>query len=506
MFQQGQSPIIAGQTAYNTAYNTTFPATWPNWGVSRISDYAISFQKPDGTIVSNFPMNPKAIQDEMGEVFDDYGRMSAKLGLELPFTTALNQTFVLQNYVDPPTEIVKNGGVQIWKITHNGVDTHPIHFHLFEVQVLNRVGWDGFIYLPDPNELGWKDTVRVSPLEDTIVALRVTAPIVPFAVPDSVRPLNPAYPIGSTTGFTNIDPLTGQPLAVPTTNILYNFGNEYVWHCHILSHEENDMMRSIVLSTECTNYDAIRALVREYYLNILGREPEPAGWDYWTNEICRISTALGIYIGEGFQAEAKFFFNSAEYLALNKNDNDFVTDLYKTFFLRTPSPAEVASWVAQLNAGLTRNMLITSFAYSPEFTSYMTSLFGPDTTRPENNLLNDLYRGFLSRFPDTGGYNSFLLQMRIAQCQGAQAVRDLCYQISLAFIQSAEYTARNRTNEEYVEDLYNAILRRGADPAGYLAWVNNLNTMSRQQVLQAFTNSTEFQTRVDAVIAAGCLQ
>ena len=43
-------------------------------------------------------MKPKAIQDEMGEVFDDYGRMSAKLGLELPFTTALNQTFVLQNY------------------------------------------------------------------------------------------------------------------------------------------------------------------------------------------------------------------------------------------------------------------------------------------------------------------------------------------------------------------------------------------------------------------------
>jgi FtsP/CotA-like multicopper oxidase with cupredoxin domain len=246
VFQQGQNPIIVGQTAYNSAYNTTFPATWPNWGVARISDNAISFQTPDGTIVSDFPLNPKAIQDEMGEVFDDYGRMSAKLGLELPFTTAQNQTFVLQNYVDPPTEIVQNNQIQIWKITHNGVDTHPIHFHLFEVQVLNRVGWDGFIYLPDPNELGWKDTVRVSPLEDTIVALRAVVPTVPFAVPDSVRPLNPAYPLGSTTGFTNIDPLTGQPLATPTTNILYNFGNEYVWHCHILSHEENDMMRSIV--------------------------------------------------------------------------------------------------------------------------------------------------------------------------------------------------------------------------------------------------------------------
>jgi hypothetical protein len=45
------------------------------------------------------------------------------------------------------------------------------------VQLLNRVGWDGIIRKPDANELGWKDTVRVSPLEDTIVALR---PVVPF--------------------------------------------------------------------------------------------------------------------------------------------------------------------------------------------------------------------------------------------------------------------------------------------------------------------------------------
>ncbi len=186
-------------------------------------------------------MEPKAIQDEMGEVFDDYGRMSAKLGLELAFTNAGIQTFILQNFVDPPTENLSNGEVQIWKITHNGVDTHPVHFHLFEVQVLNRVGWDGFIYLPDANELGWKDTVRISPLEDTIVAVRAKAPTLPFPVPESIRPLNPAFELGSTQGFSNIDPFTGQPTT--TVNQMTNFGWEYVWHCHILSHEESDMMR-----------------------------------------------------------------------------------------------------------------------------------------------------------------------------------------------------------------------------------------------------------------------
>jgi FtsP/CotA-like multicopper oxidase with cupredoxin domain len=254
VFATGQEPIIVGQSAYDTVYNKTFPATWPNWGVSRITDNSLSFMRVDGSIVSNYPMKPKAIQDEMGEVFDEYGRMSAKLGLELAFTTAGIQTFILQNFIDPPTEVVAKDQVQIWKITHNGVDTHPVHFHMFEVQVLNRVGWDGFIYLPDPNELGWKDTVRVSPLEDTIVAIRPAQFTFPFTVPESIRPLNPSQFMGSTVGFSNIDPWTGALLEVdgdaglPTVNQMYNFGHEYLWHCHILSHEESDMMRPIVLN------------------------------------------------------------------------------------------------------------------------------------------------------------------------------------------------------------------------------------------------------------------
>ena len=124
------------------------------------------------------------------------------------------------------------------------MDTHPIHFHLFDVQLINRVGWDGIIRPPDDNELGWKDTVRVSPLEDTIVALRPVAPKLPFGLPDSVRPLNPTHADRlDAWASRNIDPPTGQAITSPITNQMVNFGWEYVWHCHILSHEEMDMMR-----------------------------------------------------------------------------------------------------------------------------------------------------------------------------------------------------------------------------------------------------------------------
>jgi len=257
-FAASQNPIIVPEARYNEAYNATFPVD----PFVRIYQTAKTFLTIAGNSVS-IDFKPKAIQDEMGEAFDfEYGRMSGKLGLELPGTNAGNQNFVLQNYIDPVTENVEveaeplapvqADGTQIWKITHNGVDTHPIHWHLFDVQLINRVGWDNGVRPPDDNELGWKDTVRVSPLEDTIVALRPIKPKAPFGVPESIRPLDPTMPIGSPAGFSNIDPFTGQPLSPVTTNQLTNFLWEYVWHCHILSHEEMDMMRPMSANVPST--------------------------------------------------------------------------------------------------------------------------------------------------------------------------------------------------------------------------------------------------------------
>jgi hypothetical protein len=195
--------------------------------------------------------------------FDEFGRMTANIGLEAVPATPAAQNVVLYPFVNPPTELIDatnlpkgsvNGitmtpissgsdGTQIWKITHNGVDTHPIHFHLYDVQVLNRVTWDNIIIPPDATELGWKDTIRVSPLEDTIVALRPIIPYVPFEVPNNVRLLNPMMPAGDTSMFNNVD-ANGNPTTA-IINKLVNFGWEYTYHCHILSHEEMDMMRPV---------------------------------------------------------------------------------------------------------------------------------------------------------------------------------------------------------------------------------------------------------------------
>ncbi|MFA5111196.1 MAG: multicopper oxidase domain-containing protein, partial [Desulfobaccales bacterium] len=246
-FAASQPPPIIPQPVYGPAYGQTFPATY-----ARIQSTSLTYTDFGNTVATEHPILPKALH----ELFDDFGRMNSILALELPFTNMLTQTTLPFKYIDPPTEggdpvqfpgaqPINNGDTQIWKITHNGVDTHSVHFHLVNVQVINRVGWDGAITPPDPNEQGWKETVRMNPLEDVIVAAKFTLPTVPFAVPNSVRLLDPTSPPDSTAQFSNFDAL-GNPIVI--YNRLFNFGWEYVWHCHLLGHEENDMMRPIAVN------------------------------------------------------------------------------------------------------------------------------------------------------------------------------------------------------------------------------------------------------------------
>ena len=109
----------------------------------------------------------------------------------------------------PITEKPVLGSTEIWELVNLTEDTHPIHLHMVRFQILDRRKFDTFEYLskgtmrftapampPSPSDSGWKDVVRADPG-------LVTRIIVPFE------------------GFTG----------------------RYVWHCHLLEHEDNEMMR-----------------------------------------------------------------------------------------------------------------------------------------------------------------------------------------------------------------------------------------------------------------------
>jgi spore coat protein A len=122
-----------------------------------------------------------------------------------PVLMLLNGTYWHQ----PITEKPVLNTTEIWTLVNPTDDAHPIHLHLVRFQLLDRRRFDIFSYTskrelkftgprvpPEPWELGWKDTVRAAPGMVTRIIARFE-------------------------GYTG----------------------RYVWHCHILEHEDNEMMR-----------------------------------------------------------------------------------------------------------------------------------------------------------------------------------------------------------------------------------------------------------------------
>jgi len=109
----------------------------------------------------------------------------------------------------PVTETPTLDTVEIWSLINLTEDVHPIHLHLVRFQILDRRPFDQFHYFmkgelkylgaplpPDPREAGWKDTVSAHPQMVTRIIARFEG-----------------------------------------------YAGRYVWHCHILEHEDNEMMR-----------------------------------------------------------------------------------------------------------------------------------------------------------------------------------------------------------------------------------------------------------------------
>ncbi|GAA3422550.1 multicopper oxidase family protein [Streptosporangium vulgare] len=96
---------------------------------------------------------------------------------------------------DPITENPVLNSIEVWELYNFTTDAHPIHIHEVQFQVVDRQPVGGSPRPPEPWERGFKDTVIAPPGEITRVKAKFDLP------------------------------------------------GRYVWHCHILGHEDNEMMR-----------------------------------------------------------------------------------------------------------------------------------------------------------------------------------------------------------------------------------------------------------------------
>jgi spore coat protein A, manganese oxidase len=114
-----------------------------------------------------------------------------------------------KRFMDPISEDPQKGSTEIWEFVNTTLDAHPIHLHAVHFQLLDRRSFDvarerrthevvftGKALQAAPEEQGWKDTILCPPRQ-------VTRIIIPF---------------------------NGEP-------------GRFVWHCHMLEHEDNEMMR-----------------------------------------------------------------------------------------------------------------------------------------------------------------------------------------------------------------------------------------------------------------------
>ena len=174
------------------------------------------------------------------------------------------------------TEMPRVGSTEVWEIINLTADAHPIHLHLVQFQLLNRQNFNvnnyngaynaafpGGMYMPaygppmaygmpnadgalggnpaitpylqgpatppEPNEEGWKDTVIMYPGQVTRVVVRWAPQDVPVGG------------VGAGTNRYPFDPTAG--MKVKRDRYGYPGGPGYVWHCHIIDHEDNEMMR-----------------------------------------------------------------------------------------------------------------------------------------------------------------------------------------------------------------------------------------------------------------------
>jgi spore coat protein A, manganese oxidase len=157
---------------------------------------------------------------------DPLGRLQTMLGTVNPAPgNPANPAFGTFFYSDPVTENITAGSTEIWELHNTTVDAHPIHLHLVDFRILNREPFTGTVVdkLMGP---GGASTGGY---------------LTNVALPGPVRPAEPNEAGRKDTVIT----YPGE-----VTRILVNFprAGEYVWHCHILSHEDHEMMRRFIVT------------------------------------------------------------------------------------------------------------------------------------------------------------------------------------------------------------------------------------------------------------------
>jgi N-acetylmuramoyl-L-alanine amidase len=239
-------------------------------------------------------------------------------------------------------------------------------------------------------------------------------------------------------------------------------------------------------SLEPVGTSDVASFVRDLYVDVLGRDPDPAGYDHWISGLSDRSM-------DGATVAYGFIF-SEEYISRNTTDEDYVKMLYRAILGREADKSGLEAWTRNLGWGETRYGVFAGFVRSEEFVTEC-SRAGFNAGSYRSNYIYDknvfatgfakrMYTECLRRDPEPEGWESWIR----AILDGGTGAK-----LAKGFFMSQEIEEANLSSEEYVTRLYRTILDRDPDESGFDSWVKALNEgSSRLYVLRGFVESDEF--------------
>ena len=150
---------------------------------------------------------PVALLEELSQFFAD-APAELRLGTVAGDPNTGTGTWTALKWMDIVTENPAVGATEVWEIYNATVDAHPMHIHEVLFQVVNRQA----IFVDEANK---------------------TFQVVPGSVPTPPEPWE--------NGFK--DTVIAYPGQVTRVRMTFSQAGQYVWHCHIVEHEDNEMMR-----------------------------------------------------------------------------------------------------------------------------------------------------------------------------------------------------------------------------------------------------------------------
>jgi len=233
--------------------------------------------------------------------------------------------------------------------------------------------------------------------------------------------------------------------------------------------------------------DNARFFVNQHYNDFLGRVPDQAGLDYWTNRITSCGSDLTCVRGRRNQVSAAFFIET-EF----QDSGFFVYRLYKGSLGTQPTFQQFIMDRSRVVGG--SNLQQDRLALANDFVTreaFVTRY--PNGISPEQ-FVNKLF-DTSALFPFTAERERLAQDMRNGKTR-AQAVIDV---IEIAQFKSREF------NPAFVLMQYFGYLRRNADADGYAFWldvINNREPNNYSAMVCAFITSTEYQQRFSAAVTA----